>query len=389
MKNFKTLKIFIIAGEASGDNLGGKLCRELKKQANCNFYGIGGSRMIFEGVKTIFPIEEISLFGLMEIIPHLKRIFQLIKKTVAEIKAFDPDIIITIDSPGFCFQVIKNLANLRAKKIHYIAPSIWLRPKRAYFMAKYYDKVLAILPFEPRYFSHTSLNCKFIGHPLLEDGYDKGDGKSFRKKHKILSESLLLTAMTGSRKSEVQNLALVFIDSINKFIARNKLNDVVVAFPLISEYQEALIYNYARERKFRCIFVSQDEKKDLYAASNLALVKSGTSSLELAVAKVPMVVAYKVSKVTEFIAKYILRLKGYISIINILANQMVIPEKLQRDCNPEILSNELSKLLNQQNAKKQITECQQQIKKLKSPGDFASKKAASEVLKALSGKLQS
>lgn len=381
MNDLKPLKIFIIAGEASGDLLGAKLCRQLKKNRKCLFKGVAGDKMIAEGVKSIFSIAEISLMGFVEIIPHIKKLYKLINFTIAEIKKFSPDIIITIDSPGFCFRVMKKLPVLKAKKIHYVAPSVWLKPKRVYFMEKYYDKVLALLPFEPPYFKNISLPCKFVGHPILEENLDQGNGKLFRKKHNIPLDNFLLTVMTGSRLNEVKRMLPIFIDAINKLITDNNLKNVWVAFPYISTKQKKHINQFKKLMKFQCLLVEQDSKKDLYAASNMALVKSGTSSLELAIAKVPMVVAYKVNFLTAIIAKYIFKFKGFVSIINILADKMIIPEKLQEDCNPIELSLCLQKLLDPCYANKQISESSLQLNKLKREENSSpSSVAASEIL---------
>jgi lipid-A-disaccharide synthase len=181
-----------------------------------------------------------------------------------------------------------------------------------------------------------------------------------------------------------QKLLPIFISALNLFVAQNHLSNVYAVFPCVSQKQKELIKNYAPKMQFKYIIAENKDKADLYAASNLALVKSGTSSLELAIAGVPMVVAYKVNHMTAFIAKYIMKLRSYVSIINILANKMVIPEKLQGDCNPVALSKELRALLDKNMAAQQVEACRLQLAKLQSGTKFLpSENAAIEVLSLL------
>jgi lipid-A-disaccharide synthase len=380
----KPLKIFIIAGEASGDNLGGKLCEQLSKKLKCEFLGVAGPKMIAKGVKTIFPIENISLMGFIEILPKIFQIKRLINLTIDEIKKFDPDIIITIDSPGFNFRVIKYL-NVRAKKLHYVSPSVWAyKPDRVYFMAKIYDKVLALLPFEPAYYKKTNLECVYVGHPILEDKLDKGKSQRFRTKYGIKNNAVVITVMCGSRKNEIYKMLDIFIQAINMLKEQCIQKEIHVGFPYVTNEHKNIIQAHADKMNFEYNLIPQDGKIDLYAASNLALVKSGTSSLELAIAEVPMVVAYKVNFLTVFILKYIFRVKSFVSIINILAKKEVIPEKLQSHCNPLELQSELKKFLNSSYANKQIIEFKKQKKILEFSKKISpSEKAAEEVLKLI------
>ncbi len=365
MKKKSPTKIFIIAGEMSGDILGAKLMRSLKsKERNIVFKGVGGPKMHEEGIRSLFSIQKIALWGFLEILPHIFRVKHLINKTIEEVYRFNPDIIVTIDSPGFNFRVIKGLQGLNCKKIHYVAPSVWIKPKRVKFLEKFYDKVLTILPFEKKYFDKSLIQCDFVGHPILEEDFENSDGRCFCKKHKISDEQILLVVMTGSRESEYRKLTPIFLDAINLMAQKNQ-KKVVAAFPYVSNAHRKFLSENVRDSDMvKILFVPEAEKKALYSSADIALVKSGTSSLEIAIAKLPIVVAYKVSFVTAWILRNILKFRGFVSIINLLANKMIIPELLQEDCDADKISSELSILLEKKNADEQVKKSLGEIKKL-------------------------
>ncbi|MBT7487568.1 MAG: lipid-A-disaccharide synthase, partial [Rhodospirillales bacterium] len=174
--------IFLIAGEPSGDALGANLMASLKKETKgrARFAGIGGPKMAAEGLESLFPMEELSVMGLFEILPKIPRLRFLINETVSQIATLRPDALVTIDSPGFTLRVAKKVAGLGFPLVHYVAPSVWAwKPGRAKKIARYLNHVLALLPFEPSYMLRAGLSCTFVGHPVLESGADKGDGPAF------------------------------------------------------------------------------------------------------------------------------------------------------------------------------------------------------------------
>ena len=179
---------FLIAGEASGDLLGARLMRGLKKLTNgeARFAGIGGPRMRAEGMEILFPQEELAHFGLFELLRHVPHLLGRMNETVAEVKRLRPAALITIDAPDFCFRVAKRLKGEGIPLIHYVAPTVWAwRPGRARKIAKFLDHLLALLPFEPPYFTREGLACTFVGHPIVESGAGQGDGARFRAKYHI------------------------------------------------------------------------------------------------------------------------------------------------------------------------------------------------------------
>ncbi|MEQ9115359.1 MAG: lipid-A-disaccharide synthase [Rickettsiales bacterium] len=377
----KTTKFFIIAGESSGDNLGKKLCYNLKKSIKCEFRGIGGEGMKREGVKSIFPMKEISLMGYSEIFLRIPSLIKRIRFTAEEIRKYDPDCVITIDSPGFCFRVIKLIQNLRAKKIHYVAPSVWIKPQRVKFLDKYYDKILSLLPFEKEYFNRVRVQCDFVGHPAVEDGFGKGDGEVFRSRNSIHEKDIVVTAMLGSRMSEIKRLGPIFFESLDLF-CKKVSQRVVVVFPSAFKEAKQMALILSKNYNYRFICCLQEEKLDLFAATNFALVKSGTSSLEVAIAGVPMIVGYKVSSLSALIAKYIIKFRGFVSIVNILAGKEIIPEYIQDKCIPSKLADGLYDLYSKDSIN-QVKMAQKEIAKLTVGSSSPSILAAESVIEVL------
>lgn len=360
----RPLKIFIIAGEASGDKLGASLIRALVKEHKQKivFCGVGGDLMAKEGFRSIFPMAQISLMGFFEILPHIFRVLGLIKQTVARIKEFKPDIVITIDSPGFSMRVAKQIDRKHTKIIHYVAPSVWAyKPVRALYMQKYYDLVLALLPFEPPYFTKVGLKCKFVGHPIIEDDWAGADPLLFRKKYNINPSSRVIGVMSGSRKGEVRRMLPIFAQTIKLF---DKANEIIWVFPAVSQDLATEIEQIISPLNIKFVVpVNEHLKINMLKSFDFAIVKSGTSSLELALAGVPMIVAYKVNALTALVLRHIYKINSYASIVNILAKKQIIPEFLQEDCTPQNLTQALAHLARDQ-GKKQTSECKKVLKGL-------------------------
>lgn len=365
-------KFFIIAGEASGDLLGSKLIRELKAlEQNSVFIGIGGNLMMEQGLVSIFPMEDLTVMGFAEVVPHLPKLLRRIKQTVKVINQEQPDYVITIDSPDFCFRVIKKITG-KFKKVHLIAPSVWAyRPGRAKKIAKLYDLLLCILPFEPPYFEKYGLKSVFIGHPLFEE----------LTEHKARGEKrALLVALTpGSRTSEVKNIFPEFIGAIN--LLAPKFPDLKVVIPLIDKTRD-LVVEMAKTLQVPYSFCEQNEKKNIFSQVSFALTKSGTNTLEFSLNQIPIIVAYKVNWLSYFIIKMMIKIK-FGNLLNLVLNREIIPEMLQANCRANKIAAALEKLIsNSSLAQKQIDEATAALKimgleNLENP----SQKAAKEILK--------
>lgn len=343
-------KIYIIAGEASGDAIGAKLIRSLKKKnKDIQIFGIGGTRMQAEGFQSLFPMSELSLMGFVEILPHLPNLISRINQTVDDIRKTNPDAVITIDSPGFCFKVVEKIQNEAMKLIHYVAPTVWAyKPERAAKVARLYDHQLLILPFEPPYFDAAGIANSFVGHPICEDFEQIPDREIFRKKYNIASDEKLLCIMPGSRITEINRLMPVFIGAISRIIV--KMPDIKIVIPTLKHLRSQIEKS---TEKFKNIIITDDinEKMEAFAASDAALVKSGSGALELAFAKVPMVVGYKINPISYWLIKRLVKVK-FANIVNLILDREVIPELIQDNFTADKAAEKTLELL--QNADQRI-----------------------------------
>ncbi|MES2676971.1 MAG: lipid-A-disaccharide synthase [Pseudomonadota bacterium] len=393
--------IFIIAGEPSGDVLGGKLMAAIKAESSgriIEFVGVGGSKMQEQGLNSLFPIAELSIMGFAEVIPHIPQLLKRINQTAGEIIKSGAQMVITIDSPDFCFRVIKKLkqnpASSKIKKVHLIAPSVWAyRPKRAEKIAQLYDLLLAILPFEPPYFEKHGLETLFIGHPITENyappsfananslPLNRGNlihKENFRAQNQIQDNDLLICAMAGSRVGEVKRILPEIIGAIN--ILAQKHSNLTVVMPII-ERTRPFIEKQLSHFNVRVLLINEAQKYSAFKAANLAIAKSGTNNLEIAIAGLPMITIYKINALTHFFVKRMVKIK-FANLINLILNRELIPELLQDNCNAQKIASTAENLIaNPQLAQKQITESQNVLKILGlNAKQNPSKKAALKIL---------
>jgi len=365
-------KIFIIAGEASGDLLGSKLLSQFNSQENAQFIysGVGGQLMQQQNFISIFPLEDLSVMGFFEVLPHLPKLINRINFTVKKILEFQPDYIITIDSPDFCFRVMKKLQNKpifsSAKKIHLIAPSVWAyRESRAKKIAKLYDLLLAILPFEPPYFEKYGLKTKFIGHPIINDSPDFSINNShiidIKKNYQINENDKVILLTPGSRIGEVKRIFPVFIDGVN--LLTRDYPDLKIIIPAVKKTQK-IIEELSSKIKASYKIIDSSQKKSAFMIANFAIAKSGTNAIEISLYKIPLIIGYRINRLTHIIAKRIIKIK-FANLINLIANRYIVPELLQYDCTKENIYKHLKNLIdNPQIAQNQIEDCQNILKKL-------------------------
>ena len=355
-KHNSTPTVFIIAGEASGDALGANLIKSLIKKTHgkIKFCGVGGEKIENAasemGMHSIFPMSELSVMGFTEVLPKIPNLLRRINKTVNEIENIRPDVVVTIDAPDFVFRVAKKLKKrgLKIPIVHYVAPSVWAwRPGRAKKIAKFIDHLLCLLPFEPKYFKDVGLPATFVGHPVVESGIGGGDGDGFRQRHKISEFTPLLAVLPGSRMGEISRLLPIFGDTLGLLRkSYPELEVVVVTLAGTRDHVLAATKNWP----VRVSVVGEDEKGDAFSACDAAMAASGTVSLELALAQVPAVIAYRFGPLTSFIAKRVIKSK-YANIVNLVLDRPAIPELLLDNCRPDMLAKEISKLLDDQSAR--------------------------------------
>ena len=330
-------KIFIVAGEVSGDQLGGILLRKLQTSNNSiSFYGIGGKNLIALGLKPIFSMDKISLMGLIEILPKVPELLSLIKLTVNKIINIKPDLIITIDAPGFNFRILKKLKqlNINIPNIHIVAPTVWAwKANRAKKIASYVDNLFVLYPFEKKYFSPHGIKTYFIGHPLVET-INKRNKISNKIKRKYIS------IFPGSRKNEINFHLDLILNSLSEYKAKYTFAIVAV------ESQLSLIKNISEKYKniLDIDIIPSSHKEIIFNKSFLAIAVSGTITLELALHKVPFINVYKLNFLSYFLLKNIVFAK-YITLVNIIFDKPIVPELIQNQFNKDNIINTLNFLI--------------------------------------------
>ncbi len=338
-----TLRVYVIAGEPSGDALGARLIAGLRDGGPLEVAGIGGGHMAAEGVTSLFPLEEIAVMGLVEILPRASCILRLMDRTAANILDWHPDAVITIDSAGFNKGIARRLikAGFGAPRIHYVAPMVWVWwPGRARKMARLFDHLLVLWPFELEYFEREGLATSVVGHPVIEA--PTGDGVAFRERHGIAAETPVVALLPGSRTDEIRRLLPVFRKTIKRLAAYYPdFHLVVPTVSTVAEHIKSGVGNWP----WPATFIQTDsEKHDAFAASRAALGTSGTIALELALAGVPQITAYRVSPISAFIGLRMAMVKRF-SLVNLLTDMDIIPEFIQSDCRPDRLAAALVPLM--------------------------------------------
>jgi len=339
-------KVFLIAAEESGDRLGAGLIRALRARlgASVEFAGIGGHRMAEQGVPSLFPTEELSIIGFAAIPKRLPVILRRIREASDAVLSARPDVLVIIDSPDFTHRVARRV---RARDpsipiVNYVSPTVWVwRPHRAKAMRAYVDRLLAVLPFEPEV--HQKLSgppCTYVGHPLLED-IDVLRPNPDELARRSGSPPLLLV-LPGSRRSEIKRNMVAFGETLRLLRAQDiAFEPVLPTVPHLLESVRAAAADWPVEPK---IIVNDSDKKAAFRSARAALAKSGTVTLELALAGVPMVTAYRVTPVEAFIARRVIQTSSVI-LANLIIGENVIPEFLQEDFTPENLAKALKDVL--------------------------------------------
>ena len=382
----KQIKVYFIAGEPSGDLLASRLMHALKEQLgkSVRFYGVGGETMAEEGLTSLFDIADLSVMGFFEVFRSLPVILKRMNQIWADIAKVQPDIVITVDSWSFSQRIHAGMKkrHMTMPHIHYVAPQVWAwKAKRAQTIKKWIDHLLCLLPFEKPLFGKHGMPCTYVGHSVIESGADKGDKTRFFKSHaKVDPKSFVLTVLPGSRKNELKYLLPVFEEVVMRL--KKKHPKLVVVMPTVQTVAKSLKQAVQMWKVPVIIVQGRQARYDAFAASRLAIAASGTVSLELAMARVPHVIAYKLNRLTGFLARRVLKIK-YVNLINILANKAVIPECLQENCTPDYILARAEKLLGVA-GKKQQELVKKELKKL-GMSTHPSQKAAKKVLEILNG----
>jgi len=375
-------KIFVLTGEPSGDKLASTVISKLKhKHSDIEYLCLGGPHLHSIGIKSIYDLKEVTYIGFTSVLLNLFKIKKKISETVNKIIEFKPDILFSVDSPDFTLRVAEQVKkiNPNVKIIHFVAPQVWIwREGRVKKFKKFLDHILLLFNFEKKYFDKENINNTFVGHPLLEkNNKAKTDLSNLIKKNKKI-----ISLFAGSRSSEVNILLPILIDFIK--IMNDKYNDYLFVFHATDE-NKTYINDIVKDSNLNNIEVVSEENIKFQILSNsvFAVSKSGTVSLEICNAKVPLIIIYKMNFLNFMIVKFLVKIK-YANIINIINNKEVIPELLQNECNSkEIYKSVVYFLKNPSLIDKQINDCSNTLDEIRSKTSSADE-ASSVLLNYLS-----
>jgi len=375
------MKVFVIVGEVSGDKLGGALMAGLRSLTEVSFDGVGGPLMQEQGLTSRFPMDELSVMGLAEILPKYKALKARVHEMAQAVIDTKPDVLITIDSPDFCLRVAKLVkAQSDIPTIHYVAPTVWAwRAGRAAKMAKHIDHVLALFPFEPPLMQTAGMTCDFVGHPVVaEHVATEAEAHAFRDKHSVTGP--LIMALPGSRKGEVTRLSQRFGDTLGQVAKAHPDASFVVpcAGPVT-----ALVRELTQSWPVTTLLIPAQAtatKRAAFRAADVALAASGTVSLELAAAQTPMVIGYDMAWLSRMIISRMLKVDT-VTLVNLVSETRTIPDFIGKDCIADDMAQALLDVLadpSAQHAAMALT-----MQRLGQGGDAPGLRAARSVLAAL------
>jgi len=356
MENAQVKKIFILTGEPSGDKLAFRVISDLTKiNQNIEYLSVGGEHLQSLGIKSIYDLKEITYLGFTNVISNIFKISKKINETVKVIIDYNPDILFTVDSPDFTLRVAEKVKKLnpKIKTIHYVAPQVWVwREGRVKKIKQFIDHILLLFSFEKKYFEKENMSCEFVGHPLLQNR----ERKKIDINQIIGKNKALISIFAGSRKSEICVLMPILLDFIK--LMNNKFTDMTYVFHSTKEYSELVQSYISQSNLVNCETVSDNEiKSHILEKSIFAVAKSGTVSLEISNAKIPSIILYKMGFINFLIVKSLVKTK-FANIINFAADEEIIPELLQSNCNSNNIFKIVSSFLENPN------EMSQQVKKV-------------------------
>ena len=375
-------KIFILTGEPSGDKLASTLISRLKlENSEIEYLSVGGTHLKNLGIKSIYDLKEITYLGFTSVLLNIFRIKSKINKTVEEIVKFNPDILLSVDSPDFTLRVAEKVKKINSniKTIHYVAPQVWVwRKNRVKKIKKFIDHILLLFEFEKKYFDEENINNTFVGHPLIERNQNNKTiiDNILPKNKKIIS------IFPGSRNSETNVLLPILLDFIKLM---NKKHNEYFFYIHATEENKSLILEHVKKYNFDNIDIVSEEniKSKILSKSIFAVSKSGTVSLQICNFNVPSIIIYKLSFINFMIFKMLVNVK-FANIINIINNREVIPELLQKECNAdEIYRSVIYFLKNPELIKQQVSECSKTLEGIRSKTSSAGE-ASSILIKYLS-----
>ena len=335
----------LVAGETSGDILGAGLIKALKNQyPDARFVGIGGPRMIKEGFESLYPMDRLSVMGLFEVLGRLGELLKIRKELLATITKMKPDVFIGIDAPDFNLALERKLKNLGIKTVHYVSPSVWAwREKRVFKIKESVDLVLCLFPFEVAFYQKHNVNAVCVGHTLADAIELVTDTQGAREALNLPAHQPVVALLPGSREGEVSRLGDVFIEAAR--IIKQKMPQVQFVIPAANDARKQQIKSMLNSKSLSDTLLLDGQSREAMASADVVLMASGTATLEGMLLKKPMVVSYKLSALTAYFVRKMLK-QPFVSLPNLLAGKELVPEILQEAATPENLANAVMHFLN-------------------------------------------
>ncbi len=340
--------VFVVAGEPSGDILGARLMAALHRltAGRIRFAGVGGEQMQAAGLSSLFPIEDIAVMGFAEVLPRLRVILRRLSETEAAIRTLRPNVVVTIDSPGFTLRLARRVRPLGIRMVHYVAPQLWAwRPQRARRLVGLFDQILALFPFEPAFFASTGISAVDVGHPAIETP-DVAPG-DIRAVLGIPMAAPVLALLAGSRRGLVARMLPVYGEAVRLLDARHP--ELRIVMPVVGATQADVSAAVATWPVPCHVLVDPLQKLQALATADVAITTSGTATLELALAGLPMVVAYRASAISAFLTYRMIRVP-HVALPNVILGRRLVPELMQREVTPESLADGATLLLSDPSA---------------------------------------
>jgi lipid-A-disaccharide synthase len=373
-------EILIVAAEASADLHAARALEELRRiRPDVRAFGVGGPRLRAAGLETLYPAEELNVMGITEVLPRIPKILAVMRGLREAAGHRRPSVALLVDSPDFNLRLARHLKQLGVKVIYYVSPMIWAwRRGRARKIAKVVDRMLCILPFEERFYEGTGVSARFVGHPFAERPLP-GDPASYRQALGLPTGRTTIALLPGSRRSEIERIFPPMLDAAERIKARHP--DVQFVVPVAATLKEDSLRPALSLHAALDVRLVAGRADEVVGASDAAIVKSGTSTLETALMQRPMVVVYKMAWVSYWVARLLVRMTHF-ALVNILAGRTIVPELLQQEASPERMAVEIERLLSDPGARRaQLDGIAEVRRSLGEPG--AARRVAEEIDGAL------
>lgn len=370
----------MVAGEASGDILGAGLIKALKQtHPDARFVGIGGPKMIAEGFETLYPMERLSVMGLFEVLGRLGELLKIRKQLFNTLLELKPDVFIGIDAPDFNLKLEQKLKEKSIKAVHYVSPSVWAwREKRVFKIKKSVDLVLCLFPFEVDFYKKHEVPAVCVGHTLADAIALETDTQGARQQLELTSDLPVVALMPGSRGGEVSRLGELFLQAAE--LIKLQVPSVQFVLPAANQERFTQLTHMLADHENLAVKLLDGQSREAMASSDVVLMASGTAALEGMLFKKPLVVSYKLSALTAYIVRKMLK-QPFVSLPNLLAGKELVPEILQEAATPENLANAVLNFLQNKHASAHLKEEFTQLHKwLKRDADVAAAQAITQLV---------